>query len=79
VRESELFGKLKETQWNGLADFQTDNATGQRYAMTKIRLILDKTTVDVDATLRRDGTRWVFEGMPTFFPPQQQQQQQGRQ
>ena len=76
LRESEIFGKLKGTQWNGLADFQTDSATGQRFAITKLKMTLDKTEVDVDATLRKDGERWVFEGMPTFFTTQQQQQQQ---
>ncbi len=76
VRQSEIFGSLKETQWNGLADFQTDNATGQRFAFTKLKMVLDKTTVDVEATLRRDGPKWVFESMPTFFPPPDRRQQQ---
>jgi len=75
LRQSEIFGKLTQTQWNGLADFQTDNATGQRYAVTKMKMTLDKTTIDVDATLRKDGARWVFESMPTFFQTQQQPQQ----
>jgi hypothetical protein len=72
VRESEIFGKLKDTQWNGLADFQSDPETGNRYAITKLKMNLDKTTIEVDATLRKDGAKWVFEGMPTFFPPPSQ-------
>jgi len=31
--------------------------------------------VDVEATLRKDGQRWLFQSMPTFF---QQQQQPGQ-
>ena len=81
VRQSEIFGSLKDTSWNGLAAFQTDDATGRAYAVTKFKMHLDKTEVDMEANLRRDGTRWVFDSMPTLFPPQQQQQQQqpGRQ
>jgi hypothetical protein len=69
VRESELFGKLKDTDWNGLADFQSDPATGREFAYTKFKMNLDQTVVDVEATLRKDGATWVFEQMPTFFPP----------
>jgi hypothetical protein len=75
ARESELFGKLKDTEWNGLADFQSDPATGQRFAFTKLKMNLDKTTIDVEATLRKDGAKWVFETMPTFFPPPQRPRQ----
>ena len=76
ARESELFGKLKETDWNGLADFQTDPATGRRYAMTKLKMNLDKTVIDVESTLRKDEQgNWVFETMPTFFPPPQRPRQ----
>ena len=69
VRESELFGKLKDTEWNGLAEFHTDDATGQRLALTKLKMNLDKTVIDVETMLRKDGDKWVFETMPTFFPP----------
>ncbi len=75
VRESELFGKLKDTEWNGLADFQSDPATGQRFAFTKLKMNLDKTVIDVEATLRKDGDKWVFETMQTFFPPPQRARQ----
>jgi hypothetical protein len=77
VRESEIFGKVKDTQWNGLADFQSDPQTGNRYAITKLKMNFDKTTmpVEIDVTLRKEGARWVFEGMPTFFPPPSQGRQ----
>jgi hypothetical protein len=78
LRESELFGKLKGTDWNGLADFHVDDASGQRFAFTKLKMNLDKTQIDVEATLRKDGQRWIFENMPTFFPPQQQGPGQGQ-
>jgi len=73
LHESEIFGKLKDAEWNGLADFQTDPASGTRYAFTKLKMNLDKTTIDVEATMRKDGARWLFQSMPTFFQPQQQQ------
>jgi hypothetical protein len=69
ARESELFGKLKGTEWNGLAGFQNDPATGQRFAFTKLKMNLDKTVIDVEATLRKSGDEWEFQTMPTFFPP----------
>jgi hypothetical protein len=72
LHESEIFGKLKDAEWNGLADFQSD-PTGNRYALTKLKMNLDKTVIDVEATMRKDGARWVFDSMPTFFPPEQQQ------
>lgn len=79
VRQSEIFGSLKDTSWNGLASFQTEDATGRRYAVTKFKMNLDKTQVDMETTLRKDDGRWVFHSMPTLFPPPQQQQQPGRQ
>lgn len=73
LHESEIFGKLKDAEWNGLADFQSNPANGERYAFTKLKMNLDKTQIDVETTMRKDGARWVFESMPTFFPPERQQ------
>ncbi|MEA2710680.1 MAG: hypothetical protein QOF78_3281 [Phycisphaerales bacterium] len=75
VRESELLGKLKGTEWNGLAEFQNDAATGQRYAFTKVKMNLDKTTLDVETMLRKDKGRWIFENMSTLFPPPERPRQ----
>lgn len=72
LRESELYGKLKQTSWNGLVEFTTDDATNTRYATTKVIYELEKTSLDDTLTFRKtaDG-RWIFEGMAMLFPPPQ--------
>ena len=76
LHESEIFGKIKDAQWNGLVDFQADPSSGNHYAITKMKVNLDKTTIDVDAVMRKEGAQWLFDSMPTFFssqPPRGQQ------
>jgi hypothetical protein len=73
LHESEIFGKIKDAQWNGLVDFQAEPSSGNHYAITKLKVNLDKTTIDVDAVMRKEGAQWLFDSMPTFFSSQPQQ------
>ena len=76
LHESEIFGKIKDAQWNGLVDFQADPSSGNRYAITKMKVNLDKTVIDVDAVMRKEASRWLFDSMPTFFSNQPARGQQ---
>ncbi|MEO6437481.1 MAG: hypothetical protein ABIP55_17185 [Tepidisphaeraceae bacterium] len=77
IRQSDLFGTLKSTTWNGLAEFQKDE-DGNRYAAAKIDFNTEKTDRPFPATiaLRKADKGWVVDAMPELFPAQQQPQQQ---
>ena len=70
VRQSELYGKLNDTQYNGLVAFEFDDATGQRFASTRMKMTLEKGNIEQNVVLRQEGDQWLFEGMEAFFPPQ---------
>jgi hypothetical protein len=78
VRENALYGKLKETKWNGLAEFQTDDATGRKFAQVKMTLYFEKTELPETVTLGRHEGKWLIENMPTIFPPARQPGQPAR-
>lgn len=72
MRQSELYGKLKQVTWNGLVDFTTDESTNTRYGVAKMVVELEKTGFDDTLTFRKVGERWVIDGMNNLFPPPQQ-------
>ena len=73
VRQSDLYGKLSETEYNGLVEFNNDDETKQYFASTRMRMTLDKGKIEQNVVLRKEGDQWLFEGMEAFFPPQQGQ------
>jgi hypothetical protein len=72
VRQSDLYGALKDTTWNELVAFQNDDATKQRFAVTKMKMTLEKGNIDQDVSLAKEGDKWLFVNMESFFPPPQQ-------
>jgi len=71
VRNSEIYGALQSTTWNGLAEFFTDPGTGARYAAVKIDFNVEKADrpFPVTLSLRKTEQGWVIETMPELFPP----------
>ena len=73
IRESDIYGKLTNTTWNGLAEFYTDPGTGDRFAGVKTDFNLEKADRPFPVNLslhKRDDGSWEIEGMPELFPPQ---------
>ena len=73
IRESDLYGKLTDTTWNGLVEFQTDSTTGIRYATARINFNVEKSEQPFPVTLAmsRSEAGWRVENIPEIFPPQQ--------
>ena len=72
VKQSDLYGALKDTTWNELVQFDKDPATGIQVAATKMKMTLEKGNIDQDVVLRKESDgRWVFERMEAFFPAEQ--------
>ena len=70
IRQSEQYGMLKNTTWNGLAEIDTDPATGTRYAMAKLDFNVEKAErpIPVNVSLRKTAEGvWVIDGMPEIF------------
>ena len=78
IRQSDLYGKLTDTTWNGLVEFQTDSTTGIRYATARINFNVEKADQPFPVTLsmsRGDGG-WRIENIPEIFPPEPAPRQQ---
>jgi hypothetical protein len=82
----DYYGKVTRIDSNGLIEFTTDDASGDRFAFTTIQVTFPKspTPLKDTAMLHKSGSgQWQFERMSELFPPpapsgQQQPQQQGR-
>jgi hypothetical protein len=73
IRESAVVGKLTGTTWNGLADFSTDETTGDRYCVSNIRFEFEKNKpYDTTMMLHKVEGEWKIDDIPDFFPAQQQ-------
>jgi hypothetical protein len=66
----DYYGKLKEAGWNGLAEFNTDDVTGTRYAATALQLTFEKspTPLSDTAAMRQVDGKWQIDEMPALFP-----------
>ena len=72
LRESPVVGALQRTTWNGLADFSTDETTGERYCVTNIQFEFQKNKpAPMTMTLHKVQGRWLIDDIPDFFPPEQ--------
>ena len=74
----DYFGKVASADWNGLVEFQADEATGGRFALTSILLKLEKQQLKDTAVLHKSGDRWQLEAMNEIFPPPPPPGGQGR-
>jgi len=82
------YGKVTKVEWNGLAEFQTEDTTGDRFGFTTVNVNFERAPGDRGPTPLKDTAtlhktpsgQWQFERMGELFPPPQKpgQQQQGR-
>src|SRR5688572_24146486 len=70
LRENAVFGKLTGASWNGLVDFQTDEATGTQYAVTGVNFEFEKGRgFRENPVFRKVDGQWQIESLPQIFPP----------
>jgi hypothetical protein len=68
----DYYGPLQSIAWNGLADFDQDETTGDRYAAIALEFNFqkgqNKSQLRDTARLRKEGDKWMIEAMPDLFP-----------
>ena len=71
VRQSDIYGKLQSTSWNGLAEFYNDPGTGDRFAAAKVEFNVEKADRPLPVTIslrKNDQGVWEIESMAELFP-----------
>jgi hypothetical protein len=62
------YGPLQSTSWNGLAEFNDEDASGARVAAVSVQFNFTKQPVRDIAQFRKDGDKWVIDVLPDLFP-----------
>ena len=71
LRDHPILGKLKGTTWNGLVEFQKDDATGAEFAVTAMQFDFEKSPNGFreSPVLRKINGQWQIDQMNELFPP----------